>query len=494
MKNLKQKIDMFILERIDMSSSELASLIFSEFGEKYTNTGIRTLKHRLRKRDVSTTISDEKQETAQIKAGLEIRGKHIVVNWTTRTIITELGEYGQMVCSFDMHNAVQRAYVTMAEGKTASDVARDFDFPHAKAVLLYAKHHGFTKSSLPQTDLEFELGLTVEEAVEQNIQTMKRDAYKKTEKAKWVEIMKGYEKWTQFHNTVLKPFENHIEQYINVRQPIKYTVPKMESKHYNVVVGMTDLHYLKLAVDDFGQIVYDREIARNKLFETQKDLIAQIALYGKPEKFTVIAGSDGIHIDNPLQTTTQGTNLANSTDGEWHIEIGNYIDIQCDYIDLFANIAPVDVIVVPGNHSKNTDYLIGAFLKKYYEKINNSVKVIQGMNSERTFVPFGNKYCLVFQHGDNVSPNKMDKEIHKVIMSEAYKWGIKSTDTVFYHFSGHIHHEDSKDLGGNVIRITLPAVCPPDKWHTQSQYVGTTLQTLNTLIDKDRGRFATLYI
>jgi len=492
MKNQKQKIDLFISENMSMSASDLIVKVRELYGENYTEAGIRTIKHRLRKKGLvnEETVS----ETIQPKSGLETRGDHIVVNWTTKTIITELGEYGQMVCSFDMHSAVQRAYVTMAEGKTASDVARDFDFPHAKAVLLYAKHHGFTKSSLPQTDLEFELGLTVEEAVFQNIQTMKRDAYKKTEKAKWAEIMKGYEKWTMFHNTVLKPFENHIEQYISVRQPITYTVPKMESKHYNVVVGMTDLHYLKLAVDDFGTIVYDRDIARKKLFETQKDLIAQIALYGKPEKFTVIAGSDGIHIDNPLQTTTQGTNLANSTDGEWHIEIGNYIDIQCDYIDLFSNIAPVDVIVVPGNHSKNTDYLIGAFLKKYYEKVNKSVKVIQGMNSERTFVPFGNKYCLVFQHGDNVSPNKMDKEIHKVIMSEAYKWGIKSTDTIFYHFSGHIHHEDSKDLGGNVIRITLPAVCPPDKWHTQSQYVGTTLQTLNTLIDKEKGRFATLYI
>ncbi|MGK3947098.1 hypothetical protein ABK046_53100, partial [Streptomyces caeruleatus] len=76
-------------------------------------------------------------------------------------------------------------------------------------------------------------------------------------------------------------------------------------------------------------------IARKKLFETQKELIKQIQMYGKPEKFTVIVGSDGIHIDNPLQTTTQGTNLANSTDGEWHMEIGNYIDIQLDYIDLY---------------------------------------------------------------------------------------------------------------------------------------------------------------
>lgn len=456
------------------------------------NNGLRKVVNAQNRHLVSQTSSETEPEREH-RTGLETRGDHIVINWTTKTIITELGEFGQMVCSFDMHNAVQRAYVHMGDGETAAIVAQRFDFPHAKAVQLYAKHHGFTKSSLPQTDLEFELGLTVEDAVTQNIQTMKRETYKKTEKAKWQEIMKGYQRWTDFHHNVLKPFENHIEEFISKRQPISYTVPKMEKAEYNVVVGMTDLHYLKLAADDFGNITYNREIARKKLFETQKDLIGQITKFGKPEKFTVIAGSDGIHIDNPLQTTTAGTPQANATDGIWHIEIGNYIDIQCDYIDLFAKIAPVDVVVVPGNHDQNTTYLLGAFLKKYYEKANKDVKVLQSFTSQRTFIPYG-KFCLVFQHGDNVSPNRLEKEMHKVIMSEAFQWGIKSTDTVFYHFSGHVHHEATKDLGGNVVQIVLPAVCPPDKWHTMSQYVGTQLQTLNTLIDKKKGRFATLYI
>lgn len=490
MKNQSKKIDQFILDRINMEASELASLIFSEFGEKYTPEGIRTRKFRLRKGK-----PEETQETnPDHKAGLEVRGDHIVINWTTKTIITELGEYGQMVCSFDMHKAVQRAYVHMGDGETAAMVAMKFDFPHAKAVALYAKHHGFTKSSLPQTDLEFENGLTVEEAVEQNIQTMKRDTYKKTEQAKWKLQQDAANKWFNFHHNVLKPFENHIEEFTSVREPIKYIVPKGKKRAYTVVDGMTDLHFLKFAMTDDGKITYNREIARKKLFDSQKQLLAEIAQYGIPEKFVMISGSDNIHIDNPMQTTTMGTNMANSTDGAWHCEIGTYIDMQLDYIDMYASIAPVEVVIVPGNHSKNTDFLIGAFLKKYYEKVNKKVAVIQSLTSERTFIPYGDKYCLVFQHGDNVSPRKMDNEMHKVILSEARQWGIKNIDTIFYHFSGHLHHEDVKDLGGNVIRIILPAVCPPDKWHTQSQYVGTTLQTMSTLIDKERGRFCTLYV
>ena len=492
-KNLSQKIDAFILERMDMSAQKLSDLIFQEFGETIGQGGIRTRKYRVRKEGIPSGAPSAQPVPPTQKSGLELRGDHIVINWATKTIITELGEFGQMICSFDMHKAVQRAYVAMGENETAAMVAMKFDFPHAKAVHLYAKHHGFTKSSLPQTDIEFEEGLTVDDAVKENIQTMKRETYKKTEKAKWAEIMKAWERWNNFHHNVLKPFENHIEEFISKRSPVSFPVPKSEVKQYNLVVGMTDLHYLKLAVDDFGKITYNRDIARNKLFESQKDLINQLQLVGLPEKITIIVGSDGLHIDNPGQTTTSGTPLANSTDGIWHIEIGNYLDIQLDYIDMFSKIASVDLIVVPGNHDKHTSYLIGTFLSRYYARY-GGVRVIQSMNSERTYVPYGEKFCLVFEHGDNVSPNKRDKEMHKVIMSEAYGWGITSMNTTFYHFSGHLHHEDVKDLGGNVVRIVLPAVCPPDQWHTRSQYVGTQLQTLNTLIDKEKGRFVTLYV
>ena len=168
--------------------------------------------------------------------------------------------------------------------------------------------------------------------------------------------------------------------------------------------------------------------------------------------------------------------------------------MQLDYIDMFANLAPVDVVVVPGNHSKNTDYLVGAFLKKYYEKVNKKVNVIESFNTERTYIPYGDKFCMVIQHGDNVSQRRLDAELHKVIMTEARSWGINPLTTTFYHFSGHLHAENSTDLGGNVVRIILSAFCPPDKWHARNQYIGTQLKTQHTFIDRDVGRFLTLHV
>lgn len=508
MKNEKftGKIRQIILDNYEKSYGEIAGIIEQETGKKLSEDNVRKryralgLPHKRVTGQVSDPVVDKdftkvNEVKQKVKTGIETRlDGHIVINWDTKTIITQIGEFGTIVSSFDMHKAIQRHYVSMGENETAAVVAMKFDFPHAKAVHLYAKLHGFTKSSLPQTDIEFESGMTADEAVKENLQTIKREAYKKTEQEKWKMTQQDANKWRQFKHNVLKPFENYIADQISVRSPIKYVIPKTKVLDFNVVVGVTDVHYLKLCVDDFGNITYNQEIARTKLFETQKDLIEMISRYGRPEKFTVIVGSDGIHVDNPQLTTTNGTNLGNSTAGEWHMEIGNYVDIQLDYIDLFANIAPVDVVIVPGNHSKNTDYLVGTFLKKYYEKVNKTVNVIEALNSERTYIPYGDKFCLVFQHGDNVSIRKMDNEMHKVIMSEARSWGINPLTTVFYHFSGHLHHENQTDLGGNVIRIVLSAFCPPDKWHTQSQYVGTQLKTQHNFIDKEKGRFMTLHI
>ena len=496
MKTQTQLINEFIKKNHSLSYGELSDRIKTELGYDVTSESIRKryTKMKLPAKKITSQNKDVVSEP-DAKVGLEVRGEHIVINWTTKTIITELGEFGQMLCSFDMHSAIQRAYVNMDGNNTAAIVAMKFDFPHAKAVHQYAKHHGFTKSSLPQTDLEFEMGLTTEEAVQQNIQAMKRETYKKTEQAKWKLQQDAANKWFDFHNNVLKPFENYVEEHISKREPVKYIIPKgIKKADYNALVGITDVHYMKLCVDDFGKVIYNRDIAREKLFATQQELIQNIMLFGKPEKFTIIVGTDNIHVDNPMQTTTKGTFQANQTEGSWHVEIGNYVDMQLDYIDMYASIAPVDVVVAPGNHDKNTSYLLGAFLKKHYERTSKTVKVTQSLNSERTYIPYGDNSCFVIEHGDSGSLVKRDANIHKIIMSEASSWGIKVTGTMFYYVSGDLHHENVKDLGGNVLRIVLPAFCPPDQWHTLSGYVGTTLQSMVTLIGKTKGRFATLYV
>ena len=468
----------------------------AEMAQECGNTAevIRSIRKQLKLRKVVNAQNKHLVENPpqEVKHGLEIRGENIVINWTSKTIVTDLGEFGQINCSFDMHNAVQRSYVNMGENETAAIVAMKFDFPHAKAVHIYAKLHGFTKSSLPQTDLEFEQGLTVEEAVKQNIQTMKRDTYKKTEKAKWSEIMKGYERWTNFHHNVLKPFENHIEEFIPTYKIPKVSIKACKRVDHAHIIGISDIHYMKQCFDEKGVETYNREIALKRLQEHAQSMISEIVARGVPSKILLPVGNDNIHVDGQTHMTTAGTPQAAQTQGSWKIELGKYIDMTIGMIDMFAQVAPVEVVTLFGNHDKHTSYLLQVFLERFYR--DNSNVTVKVNHTTRTYVQYGN-VCVMFTHGDDMSLAKMERSAHMIFMSEAKAQGIDvgSIDRWLV-VCGHLHHDYTKDLGGNTKLVVMPSFTPPDEWHQQSGYVGTSEESTLYTIHRQRGLISTSYI
>lgn len=495
MKQTRHMIDEFVKQNYQtMTDAEIAKHL--DLNEEQVRRVRR--KYNLRKviNKQNAHLVDEPMPPPQ-KTGLEVRGDHIVINWTTKTIITELGEFGQMVCSFDMHKAVQRAYVHMGEGETAAMVAMKFDFPHAKAVILYAKIHGFTKSSLPQTDIEFESGMTVDEAVAENIQSMKRKTYKETEKAKWAEIMKGYERWTQFHHTVLKPFENWIEEYLPKRKVTKLQLTKAPNEEVACVVGLSDLHFMKDCYDAFGSQTYNREIALQKMNDAVSTLIAKKLQTGVPEKFYLTIGGDDLHVDNQNQSTTKGTPQQNSTDGPFRTALGPYLDMNLALIDTFAQVADVEVVVTPGNHNENTALLLGVAIERYYRLWNkqhnaNTVTVVNRFH-ERIYLQYGTN-CFIFNHMSKMSLSKTKKELHKLILAEAKAQGINLQEIKnFTMFGQHLHHDLQEDLGGMVELVVFMSLSEEDDWHQDSGYVGSKKRLALYNYSKTTGKDSVLY-
>lgn len=458
-----------------------------------------TIRHIRRAMKLRKTVNSQNRQLVdnppvEQKSGMEVRGDHIVINWTTKTIITELGEFGQFICSFDMHKAIQRAYVNGYDGKgsTAAEIAMKFDFQHAKAVLLYAKHHGFTKSSVPQTDIEFELGLTPEEAVKENIQAMKRKTYKETERAKWQLIQNAADKWFNFHHNVLKPFENHIEEFLPKYKPNKVSIKKISRTGHAHIIGISDVHYMKQCFDHNGTEIYNREIALSKLQEHAEAMIAEIVARGIPEKIIIPIGNDNIHVDGQTHMTTAGTPQAAQTQGSWKIELGKYVDMTIGMIDMFAQVAPVEVVTLFGNHDKHTCFLLQVFLERLYRGRDDvSIRVNQ---TSRTYMSFGTTGVL-FTHGDDMSLAKMEKKAHMLIMSEAKQQGIDvGKIDRWLVVCGHLHHDYTKDLGGNTKIVVMPSFTPPDEWHQVSGFVGTQEESTLYTIDAERGLIATSYV
>jgi len=441
-----------------------------------------------------TTKPTKEDEMKRPENAPTVESRHddrVIINWTTRTVITDLGEFGSMSVSFNTHGAIQRYYVDGYEGKghTASEVAMKFNFPHAKAVYIYAKLHGFTKASLGQTDLEFEEGLTVEDAVRENIQALKRRTYKKTELKKWREIQKDADSWNDFQNAVYFPMKDWVEENLPTWKAPKYT-PNTPSKEKAWVVGLSDFHYLKWAYNHQGKTVFNRKIAEKLLLETNCKLITDGLLQGKPEKIYIPMGNDNYSVDNIFETTTAGTPQTGQIDGNWRIDLENYFRLCINTIEVYAQIAPVTIVPMEGNHDKHTSITLHLFLKLLFQN-RQDIFVIDNI-APRVYTQYG-KNAFMFTHGDSMSQPKLKRSAHKFFMAEAQAQGIKIHQvTQNIMFSGHIHTDSYEDLGA-VKHFIIPSLAPPDQWHTDKGYVGNRQEASLYIFDKKGGRKAVLY-
>ena len=484
------KIGKMITDNPEVSNQDLSKMVQDELKIKYCVDAVRAKRNRMGQKSpeiLCAPMEKEERVEKKLKSSFEVHDGY-VYNSTTKTVITDLGEYGSFVCSLDMHKAIQRAYVDSYEGKgdTASQVAMRFDFTHAKAVYKYAKIHGFTKSSVPQTDLEFKEGLTPDEAVAENVQAMKRKTYKLTEQAKWKYQQDSAEKWNNFHHSVLKSLENHLEEYLPKHNPPVLVLTKSKQK-YAVVMGISDLHYMKFCHDHLGKPTYNREIAIKRLQEALTTMIGQITRHGVPETIFLPVGSDNLHVDNAQHTTTKFTNQVGATDGHWALELKNYVSLTLNMIDMLSQVAPLVLIPTAGNHDKSTSFMLNAYLSIHYAT-SKRVKFTECYDS-RVYAQYGNQ-GFIFGHFEDMSEKKIQSNAHKFIMAEAKDRGI--TADRFSIFSQHLHTDSFKALGGGVQHYILPSLSGTDQWHRDNAYIGQS-EASCYIFDKEKGKTAIFY-
>jgi len=427
------------------------------------------------------------------KTGVEV--KHdgaVVINWSEKTIVTMLGEYGHYVCHFSRHAAIQRAYSNEYEGKgsTQSEIAREFDFQHAKAVALYAKLHGFTKSDMGQTDIEFKLGLTPEEAAEENMQALKRRAMKLTQVASWKKVQADADKWNKFEFSVLEPMMESIETYLPTFKYVEHKPQKSQGDDI-AVVGISDLHYMKQCFDDNGKETYNRDLTVKALNEANASLITKMKKFGVPKKFIIPAGTDNLHVDGITHTTTAGTPQARQTTGDWEVHIKNYVELFMNMVESYARIAPVELIVMPGNHDYQTSRMLGVLLEVTYRK-HPRITVIHKPTAVRIYRQYGNT-CLIFAHGEGESLAKQERGVHSKYLAEAKTQGVnlQSIENIVY-YHGHVHTQETKDMSG-IMRVSFPSLATEDQWHKMAGYVGNKQGAVIDLVSTVTGRSAMFY-
>jgi len=233
---------------------------------------------------------------------------------------------------------------------------------------------------------------------------------------------------------------------------VKYPKFKDHVDKCAVEISLPDHHFGKLAHAEESGDDYNLDIAAELYLNTIKKLYRKV-MGNNIERFILPIGNDMINSDNHRQTTTKGTPMHDSHRGP--LVFRKAIASVIEAINFLRERAPVDVIIVPGNHDFETTFAVGEVLAAWYRGEKN-VNVDNGLTSYK-YYKYG-KNLVGFDHGDKIKGQVLATKILK-----DNKENIADVEFFEWHL-GHLHKEVLNEFNGVKVRH-LPSLCPADAWH-----------------------------
>jgi len=277
--------------------------------------------------------------------------------------------------------------------------------------------------------------------------------------------------------------ETHIESFIDRLESLSpevspITYPKKDEPCL-AEISIFDIHFGKLAWERETGENYDSKIAQERSMAAFNDLLER-ALRNDIEEFLIVIGNDELHIDSMQEETTAGT--PQHTDSRWQQMADRVIETRIKQIDTAKQYAPVNILIVPGNHDEMLAQWIGRELRAYYR---NDANV--NVNAEPTLTKYY-KYgvnMLMFNHGKDVKPDRLAN-----MMPVQKPQMFAETEVREVHI-GHLHkrakmvrHVDED--AGVVVRV-LPSLCGSDYWHAKKLFTGNIKAAQCYIWGKDSG-------
>lgn len=192
-------------------------------------------------------------------------------------------------------------------------------------------------------------------------------------------------------------------------------------------------------------------------------------------------GNDLLHSDNLEGRTTKGTYV--STDGRFQKTFTTVRKLMVECIERLRQIAPVRVVVVPGNHDTVSAWCLGDSLECYFH--NYGDVAVDNSPKARKYVHYG-QTLLLFTHGD-----KGKRVGYPLLMANEERELFGQTRFHEIH-TGHLHTTKLEEQHGVRVRI-LPSLSPADAWHAENGFVGNQRNAEAFVWDKEEGLVAQYY-
>ena len=251
------------------------------------------------------------------------------------------------------------------------------------------------------------------------------------------------------------------------KNPMVLRRPDLEPGELFAVLSLPDLHVGMLAWRQEVGEQYDTETALERMNTIASNLLSRLSGLRVSEIVFPI-GNDLFHTDTHENTTTTGTRV--DVDSRWQKTFQVVAEALIKGpVAWAAEIAPVRVVVVPGNHDYQRAFYLGEVMRWYYEGRGLPVGVDNSPRL-RKYYRRGN-VLLGFTHGAWVKTNQLPL----IMANEASQDWAGSVWREW--LLGHFHRRremawnSTEESGGVRLRI-LPSLAAPDAWHYQQGFIG----------------------
>jgi hypothetical protein len=251
------------------------------------------------------------------------------------------------------------------------------------------------------------------------------------------------------------------------KNPAVLRRPDLEPGELFAVLSLPDLHVGMLAWHKETEENYDTEIALGRMKAAAANLLSRLSGL-KVSEIVFPIGNDIFHADTHENTTTAGTRV--DVDSRWQRAFQMVAEALIKGpISWAAEIAPVRVVIVPGNHDYQRAFYLGEVMRWHYEGRGLPVEVDNSPRL-RKYYRCGN-VLLGFTHGAWVKPNQLPL----IMATEAPQDWAGSVWREWllghYHRKREMAWNSTEEMGGVRLRV-LPSLATPDAWHYQQGFVG----------------------
>lgn len=251
--------------------------------------------------------------------------------------------------------------------------------------------------------------------------------------------------WSEFKDDLLhdvKAYSGFVPKWDyrpeDLKNPIAYEI------------SLPDFHYGKLGLGETRtpENLFLRALV--ELVEKAKGLDI--------EKFVLPVGNDGMNSEGYSKATTRGTPQHDVMG--WKESFVGYWKLIAEAVNYLVGRAPVDIVVVQGNHDFERMFYAGEVLDAWFS--NNENVTVDNNYSPRKYYEYGVN-MIMYTHGDKIKPQDMP-----LIMATEQPEMFARTIFREAH-CGHVHKEQWNEYRGIKVKF-LPSICPNDEWHKQMGY------------------------